>query len=135
MRSQKRPRRRTREHLQHLLRCPLCWGDGTGQEQGANPDEEGTKQPTPLKTVAYRNLGARLECPQCGLRFTVPIVGTGGLAHALKQPKIELRCELSVWDVVADDSIDLDDPDVELRVIVANSLESEHQQAVQRGRS
>jgi transcription elongation factor Elf1 len=57
----KRPRREYGRTLRLLLDCPLC-----GEDE--------------LRVVAFRRHSARMECPKCGLRFSIDFVTfTGAL--------------------------------------------------------
>ncbi len=38
----------------------------------------------PLRVVTYRPNGAKLECPKCHLRFTLPLAGEHGLIETLR---------------------------------------------------
>jgi hypothetical protein len=38
----------------------------------------------PLRVIRYRPNGARLECPKCRLRFTLPLTGEHGLIETLR---------------------------------------------------
>jgi hypothetical protein len=58
-----RPRRRLGDVVRGMLACPLCC-----PVYGINPD--GRKH-LELRVVAYRAHSWRLECPNCGLRFSV----------------------------------------------------------------
>ena len=53
----RRPRRELGDVLSFVLHCPLCMQDSWG---GPN-----------CRIVAYRRRSVRLECRQCGLRFSV----------------------------------------------------------------
>lgn len=49
----KRPRRRLGDKVRELISCPLCWSF--------------------VRVVAWRDQSARVECRNCGFRFTVEL--------------------------------------------------------------
>jgi hypothetical protein len=81
----KRPRRRLGDVIRALVACPLCGPDlrpgGTGVE--------------PMKVVAYRRNTIRLECPACGLRFSIATVD---LFDALEHGRFRSAMAEVVWN-------------------------------------
>lgn len=91
-----RPNRGLGQPITALLHCPMCKTGGTYDPYEQDEwEREQPAGPPRLRIIGgYRANGVRLECPQCRLRFTVPISGKTGIAGVLA------RCAAGEVDVV-----------------------------------
>src|SRR3954451_284336 len=76
MDTSRRPRDELGQLLREALRCPMRHGGMEALLDMGSPDRK------PLRVVAYRPNSIRLECRECGLRFSVDPVN---LADTLAQ--------------------------------------------------
>ena len=65
-----RPRDELGDLLRKQLRCPTCPTGGLG---GLGALMGADDQRRPLRIVAYRKSSVRLECRDCGLRFSIDV--------------------------------------------------------------
>lgn len=84
---QTRPHRGLGRAIVALVHCPVCQTGGARDEE-TGLDDWGKSRvihpaDTPVRVVRYRTTGVLLECPACGVRFSVPLSGDHGLGSVL----------------------------------------------------
>ena len=92
-----KPRQELGKLLRKTLHCPLCPRRVELDTGGFGSVTAGAEDRAPLHVVAFRIKSVRMECPECGLRFSIDPVNLAdvvGRKAAMPKDQIEFEAQM-----------------------------------------